>query len=314
MLIKENISCIAEFLDAIHEFDISYTSFIYGLTSRDVKFLYRGISNDEFSLIPAIFRKMYNYDITIDRTIENDRYPKDFGSERDIIKEFITYACSYIDEDPTQDLYKWADFAQHYGVPTRFLDWTENPLVALYFACKDYKPIYKEKDFHGGRDAVVWMIHFTNYNKYAYSKRQQLESNEAEEKRTIGQTINLLIEGKKPVEYPILYKPYYKNQRMSAQSSYFMVWGSKEESFESFFSADNFLKSNKKGAGREYYENQNEIIFKFTIPADRKQLIINELNLCGVNEKSLFPGLEGIGRYLEMKYKFDLEEAKETYL
>ncbi|MBN1777810.1 MAG: FRG domain-containing protein, partial [Clostridiales bacterium] len=212
-------------------------------------------------------------------------------------------------EDPTQNLYRWAEYAQHYGVPTRFLDWTENPLVALYFACRYDKFDYRDESL-GGKDAVVWMLYTRNYNKFVNGKTQGNQSMLQKSGLTISETIEKLIRGDKVIDYPILYKPYYLDVRMSAQSSYFMVWGNSQKPLDSFFTEENYLHSYKNEATKILSDNPNEIIFIFNIPVDRKQPILRELDTCGINERTLFPGLDGIGRYIEMKYKFDLEETK----
>ena len=75
------------------------------------------------------------------------------------------------------------------------------------------------------------------------------------------------------------------------------------------------MRSNQNEDGSRLFgaDQSNQMIFDFHIFSDQKQSIIRELDLCGINEKSLFPGLDGTGRYIEMKYRFDLEEAKEYF-
>ena len=45
------------------------------------------------------------------------------------------------------------------------------------------------------------------------------------------------------------------------------------------------------------------------IHADRKQTLMRELDSVGINEKTLFPGLDGIGRYVEQRFRFNYNEA-----
>lgn len=307
----KTISCVSDYISIITELNNSYTT--HGMKNNPYvcKFLYRGICNKAFKLIPAMLRETYDYDITICRSLKNKKYQI---SEKEILRNFIGQACAYIKEDPTLNLYKWAEYAQHYGVPTRFLDWTENPLVALYFACKDDKPDYQQtenEDEVGGKDAAVWMVHQHNYRKFAL---QGAGFRDQKDKLPMFEIINKIYENDISFDYPLIYRPYYTDLRMSAQSSMLMVWGKKELSFSDFFTSDNWMRSNKKmDNSRSYGKNQNnEMIFDFHIASDRKQSILRELDLYGVNEKTLFPGLDGIGRYTEMKYRCDLEELKES--
>ncbi len=313
MEIKREIQTISDYLSAIQEFNISYR----GMSENPATttFLYRGISNEEYKLIPSIFRKSHDYDPTYDGYIDNGKYiayGNEYDAEKQILKEFISNACAYLNMDSTSNsYYRWVEYAQHYGVPTRYLDWTENPLVALYFACKNNKPDYHDKDNQGGKDAAVWMLHVHNYNHVAGLMEHITDENIRESPPKIAALINQIYDGKCSFAYPIIYKPFYSDPRMSAQSSMFMVWGSKPDSFEDFFNINQELRSNKLcSEEHEYSLQQNEeIFFKFHIDRFNKQSLLRELNFCGISEKTLFPGLDGIGRYIEMKYRFDHGEV-----
>lgn len=53
----------------------------------------------------------------------------------------------------------------------------------------------------------------------------------------------------------------------------------------------------------ENVDNQrNGILAKIIIPSNKKSEVLEQLNLCGVNEKTIYPGLDGIGRYVREKY------------
>lgn len=292
---KVNINKLSTFIDVLEEYKDLYPNDIFIDNPTDRRFIYRGCSKSSYELLPSLFRKKQ------DGNIINSKYLS-LASEKKLLEEFIGYASSIIDIPPTKYV-RWAEYAQHFGVPTRFLDWTNNPLVALYFACRNDMDI----DYNG----CVWLFHVGNYRRSLVKVEEKINK-----KESIEESINNLINDVKDDVYkmPIVYQPYYVDNRMKAQDSVFMAWGANNNQLEN-------MLINYKHLKKVYTSNNaytvseitgNGILFKIEIPKENKVKLLRELDTVGINEMTLFPGLDGIGKYIEKKYALNLDETLKT--
>ncbi|MBL7718458.1 MAG: FRG domain-containing protein [Flavipsychrobacter sp.] len=110
------------------------------INHRSFRTLYRGHSNVDWKLVPKTGRSPY---LKL--------------SEKTTLDYFKRSSMPYLKISPQND-WDWLTLAQHYGIPTRLLDWTSNPLVAAFFAV--------EEEFDC--DAAIY--------KYDYQSRIKLEA------------------------------------------------------------------------------------------------------------------------------------------
>lgn len=108
--------------------------------------LFRGAANADFQLIPNVGRReSRKRDKTTGEPIAYR--PED---ERAVLAMFKQQARFYLSSTPAND-FEWLAIAQHFGLPTRLLDWTDSLLVATWFAVQE-----GQKD-HGG-DSAIWVV------------------------------------------------------------------------------------------------------------------------------------------------------------
>lgn len=150
-------------------------------------FLYRGEDASHFSLRPKIGR------------VDQKRLEQGVGLEIGLLQDFKRRAVAHLDSSVSND-WEWLALAQHHGLATRLLDWTEGPLVAAWFATKDA--------VRGG-DRVL----------YALDTDKVAHANEA----------------RSPFDLDgvALYHPRHITPRISAQQGVFTAHGSPGDAWES---------------------------------------------------------------------------------
>lgn len=286
------ISSVHEYLCLIDQLKKNYTytkNAIFGTESYTPHFIYRGHSDHKkYKLLPGIFRE---------KEISPGHITTEYSQlEYNILSDFISEACRFVKDISVEDVPAWLEIAQHFGVPTRLLDFTENPLVALYFACIGSPEA----------DAAVWIINESVYNKKFFSEGPLILAIKSKQmvSKIVSEEIVYLdyqvqhYNNPNYIQWPWIYKPHYREERMNLQSSIFMIWGANRNPLTNLINSHEFMVD-KDVTNQEY-----GIICSIDIPANMKHELIEQLNLCGINEKFIYPGIDGIGRYINRKYSY----------
>lgn len=197
--------------------------------------------------------------------------------ELHLLRNFRKYAYQ---EAATDSIWHWLALGQHRGLPTRLLDWTYSPLVALHFATANLADM--------DEDGVVWTINFVQANRFVPGPLRRIMSAEGSDTatvemlstfRSVGQFDRL---SRKP--FVVFLEPPSLDPRIVNQLALFSLMSSASATL------DDWLAAHPRLARR------------VVIPASLKWEVRDKLDQANINERVLFPGLDGLSRWLTRYY------------
>lgn len=231
-------------------------------------YLYRGMPNVAFHLETSLFRNCKD---------------KAFDIEKSILRNFTKYASI---EDPglTNSVWRQLIIGQHHGLPTRLLDWTYSPLIALHFATSGESLSQMDEN-----DCVVWAIDIEEINSLLpreYEKTLQEESSYLFTVEMLDRLVHCLEQYDTDMKdrSMVLIEPPSIDQRIINQYSYFSIVPRDVTNIETFLRL-----------------NTNNTI-KYVIDKLLKWRIRDMLDQLNVNERIIFPGLDGLTAWIKRHY------------
>ena len=230
---------------------------------------FRGHSRPCEQLEPQIFRSKIDVQRWLVHTVESDH-----------ILNFQRLAPAYLDRPPAHDDYvSWLLYMQHYGTPTRLLDWSEGVLTALYFALLSRN---SEET-----DGEMWIMNPDRLNAKTTKSLRGRAIYYASEVRMIGRNsvdsdireIERRFEGSFPTG-PVAFLPPALFPRLVAQSGAFTIHPKPE-------------------AGSRLAEvcgPADASLGRYLIPAESKNELRKHLTALGITRTSLFPDLDSLSQ------------------
>jgi len=231
---------------------------------RDAFLWYRGLDCPSYGLVPKIMR-----DGKDERQV--------FDRERRLLTRFRQRSLAYWAAGYPQNDWEHLFAMQHYGMPTRLLDWSENLFVAAHFALAK-QPNHQHT---GPCVPVIWCVNPVEWNRSTpllseYGQAIQVLTTADEELDSYRPETN-----KRRLRSPLAIFGTHNSNRIVAQRGTFMIWGNEVKTLQAFS------------------EEQSATLWQINLMGDRDELA-RSLRLLGFSETMVFPELPSLASELSM--------------
>lgn len=224
---------------------------------------FRGVSDADYALATSLVR-----------------LGGDFPAlEHHLLRNFKRYA--HRDVVVRDSIWHWLSMAQHHGLPTRLLDWTHSPLVAAHFATSRLDRF--------DVDGAIWIVDYVRTHRLLPDKLRAVLHEEGANVFTVdmlSHAVSSLDELMRLADepFPLFCEPHSIDDRIVNQYALFSVMSDPCAQLDDWLS------------------RHPELWRKVIIPAGLKWEIRDKLDQSNITERVLFPGLDGLSKWLRRHY------------
>lgn len=251
-----------------------YTELIAGLMAGDTQLWYRGVGKVSHDLTPSLYRHPSITDIG-----------QLLALEQKLLQRFRERSIPY-EERPfvRDDVWEYLFLMQHYGVPTRLLDWTENPYIGLYFAVTSARVDPHTRN--ATEDACVWVLNPGPWNATALA-----DISFPSEVLSVPDQPLEAFQPKSGVAYmrntPVALYGLHNSARIVAQRGVFTIFGQSTATFDETYTSGTYSA---------------DTLVKAVIPSDAVDPLMRSLFAIGITDSVVYPDLAGLA--LDVKRHF----------
>ncbi len=198
--------------------------------------------------------------------------------EGHLLRNFKKYATRDVAE--RDSYWHWLAVAQHHGLPTRLMDWTFSPLVALHFVTADPARF--------NQDGVVWCVNHKKVHEHLPAQLTETLHDEGADVFTVDLLSHVgslaKFDALSQEVFTLFFEPPSIDDRIVNQYALFSVVSSPEVGVD------------------DWLQQHPDCYRRIIIPHELKWEIRDKLDQANINERVLFPGLDGLSRWLRRQY------------
>lgn len=260
--------------------------------------LFEGSWNDSIQRFrsPFVFRGLSDSSYRLQTSLKRLQGPY-WQLEKHLLRNFRKYA--QLGERELGSFWHLLSIAQHHGLPTRLLDWTYSPYIALHFATVNLERIVT--------DGAIWVVDYEKAHNHLPGPLRNLLRAEGAQAFTVELLTSLhphdnmhgvdegsfqdFVETLKEFdalgsteEFLLFFEPPSMNERIVNQFALFSVMPNPRRNIDGWL------------------ESHQDLFRRLIIPADLKWECRDKLDQCNISERVLFPGLDGLSSWLKRQY------------
>lgn len=227
-------------------------------------YAFRGLSDASYELKTSLIRLGGSY----------------AQAEKHLLRNFRKYS-QLGDADQHYSDWNWLTVGQHHGLPTRLLDWTYSPFIALHFATETLQ--------HLDRDGAIWCVDYHEAHKELPDQLKDEQAYSGSDVFTVGMLENVSGSVKdfdrlSEEPFAVFFEPPSMNERIVNQFALFSVISNSSLSFDTWL------------------EGRPHLYRRVILPKKIKWEIRDKLDQANISERVLFPGLDGLASWLKRHY------------
>ena len=252
-MLEIEFKSLSEYLDGVSEIVRAF-----GCHQSDLWF--RGIKDENMQLVPGV----------IWRNINSTR-------EESLISEFLTYCNSYSNNIP-DNKFELYSLMQHYGLPTRLLDWSLSPLISLFFSLEQE---------NNSATRVVWVIHPNVLNEKSIDFKGVVAPNNFRDTMINSYLPKYLRNGNElSPDPPVAISLPLNNQRVKSQKGMFTLHGFSKKPLDKFY---------------EEYEIPQ--IAKLKLKSENlRNKILDDIYCAGIKEDDVYQDLNSLSKRIMREF------------